>query len=181
MSLQPATYPRDLTEKLELKVSDLLRRRLIPLVSDTPAALRISFLLDIQQLRNLERVQLKTIDPEGIRVVLASDSGVEAALDFYYGGDDVRFTHSLAGPHLQEFTAALNALEQAYHTRKTGYQAACIDFHYASHPYLVAFSNRSAHWYNYFKGDLLRLKPADFKKQLRHLAKSQARPLKQLK
>jgi hypothetical protein len=175
MPIQPTIYPDQLLEKLGDKVSELLRGRLIPLVSEGPVALRILFVLDIQQLRDLKNARLKTDGPEGVRVMLSSDSGVEAALDFYYAGDDVRFTHSLAGLHLHEFAAALNTIEQAYNGRETAYQVACVDFHYATHPYLVTFSGRSANWYNYFKGEILRLKPAAFKKQLRHLAKKPAK------
>jgi hypothetical protein len=171
MPLQPAIYPSQLVEKLKVSVTELLREGFIPLVSSNPVSLKIAFMLDIQQLRIEKRIHLKSTDPEGIRVVLANDNGVEAALDFYVKNEEVNFTHSIAGAHLQEFIASLNALEQLYKKRKADYYAACVDFHYATHPYLVAFNTRSAHWYNYYKGSLLRLKPADFKKQLGYLTK----------
>lgn len=172
MPLQPTVYPPQLIEKLKVKIIELLNEGLIPLVSQTSVPLSISFMLDIQQLPIIKNVPLKTVNPEGVRVILASNNGVEAALDFYLTNDDINYTHSLAGSHLQEFIAALNALEQLYKTNKSYYHLACIDFHYATHPYLVVFNTHSAIWYNYFKDNILRLKPIDLKKQIGHLSKS---------
>lgn len=172
MPIKATTYPLGLTQRLESKVTELLRGKLIPMYSENITDLRITFLMDIQQLQNLQNVRIKMTDPEGIRVIIASRSGVEASLDFYYQNDDVRFSHCLAGRHLQEFAAAINALEQAYHGRKSEFEVACIDFHYAAYPYLIAYYGRTIRLFIFFKGELLRLHLKDLKKQLGHLGRN---------
>ncbi|MDP9080839.1 MAG: hypothetical protein M3O71_25760 [Bacteroidota bacterium] len=172
MPIQPTTYPAELISELEKATTDVLSGGLMPLLSPSPGNLHISLMLDIQQLNSLRNVRIKTTEPEGIRIMVVGDSGVEAALDFYYLNDEIRFTHGLAGHHLLEFTAALNAIEQSVSNDKATFQIACLDFHYAAHPYLLAYNNRRINIYNYFKGTLLSIPQRELKQLLGHLGRN---------
>ena len=182
MPLQATAYSQEITRKLELAVTNLIQHKLIPLSSVNTADLHIAMILDVVQLSHYQRSFIKaTQQPQGVRVIISGTNSVEAALDFYYDKGDIRFTHCLAGGHLQQFTAALNALEQVYRETKIIYQVACIDFHYATHPYLVARQIKTMHLYNYFNGALLPLHHKDLKNLLKYLGLNRPKKDKKLK
>ena len=175
MPLILTTDPQ-IQEQLQKQVQRLLRRGHLQLPVTRNQQVSVAGIIPIQHLQDYDAAAVKTSNPDGYRVLLASGTNVAAALDFFHRKGKLRFAHQVEGAPLDHFVCALNAAEAFYSNKKTRRSPALVDLFLSQQLYLAAFSVSRVRLFGWHDGQLNNLTGKQLSARARRL-KNSRKPL----